>query len=151
VVKLDLGCGAHKREGFLGVDIAPIAGVDLVQDLFQFPWDFPEGSVAEVYSAHFFEHVPAKLRPKFMDEVWRICAPGAQVTLITPHWDSVRAIQDFTHEWPPIAAESFLYFNAQVRKDSGLEHMGISCDFELGTYRDPIGDLVMILKAKKEA
>lgn len=133
----------------MGVDIALIPGVDMAIDLFRFPWPFADGEVEEVYSAHFFEHVPAKLRARFMDEVWRICKPGAQVTIICPHWDSVRAIQDFTHEWPPIAAESFLYFNAQVRKDSGLEHMGITCDFDLSTGRDPIGDLIMVLKARK--
>lgn len=150
MAKLDLGCGAHKREGFLGIDIANIEGVDLVQDLFKFPWDFPDGSIDEVYSAHFFEHVPARFRAAFMDEIWRICEPGAKVTIITPHWDSVRAIQDFTHEWPPIAAESFLYFNAAVRKSSGLEHMGIKSDFDLFTGRDSIGDLVMELKVRKE-
>lgn len=149
MAKLDLGCGAHKRDGFLGIDIANIEGVDLIQDLFKFPWDFPDGSISEVHSAHFFEHIPAKLRAPFMDEVWRICEPGAKVTIITPHWDSVRAIQDFTHEWPPIAAESFLYFNAAVRKNSGLEHMGIKCDFDLFTGRDEIGDLVMELKVRK--
>lgn len=150
-MKLDIACGAHKQEGYFGIDIADIPGVDRVMDVLQLPWDFLDSSVEEVYCAHFFEHIPAKLRPKFMDEVWRICKPGAKVTIICPHWDSVRAIQDFTHEWPPVAAESFLYFSAAVRKSSGLEHMGIKCDFDLGTYRDEVGDLGMVLNAKKEA
>lgn len=146
MLKLDLGCGAHKKDGYLGIDIAPVG--DVVEDLFQFPWSFLTGSVSNIHCSHFFEHVPAKLRPKFMDEVWRICSPGAEVVIITPHWRSVRAIQDFTHEWPPIAPESFLYFNAETRRNSGLEHMGIACDFDLSTG-DLNGDLLMVLKARK--
>ena len=36
-IKLDIACGANKREGFIGVDIAPGHGVDHVCDLEQFP------------------------------------------------------------------------------------------------------------------
>jgi SAM-dependent methyltransferase len=148
MLKLDLACGAHKQEGYFGIDIAEVEGADQVLDLFQFPWPFLTGSVSHIHCSHFFEHVPAKLRKAFMEEIWRVCAPGAEVVIICPRWDSVRAIQDFTHEWPPIAAESFLYFDADVRKRSGLDHMGITCDFDLSTG-DHNGDLLMILKARK--
>lgn len=149
-MKLDIACGAHKQPGFVGVDIADIPGVDEVMDLFRFPWRFPDSSVDTVFCSHFFEHVPAKLRARFMDEVWRILKPGAQAVFITPMWNSVRAIQDFTHEWPPIAPESFLYFNAATREASGLTHMGIGCDFDLGRQMEG-EDLTMILTARKSA
>jgi hypothetical protein len=37
-VKLDLGCGTRKQEGFLGIDIRPFPGVDRMCDLRKTPW-----------------------------------------------------------------------------------------------------------------
>lgn len=135
LLKLDLGCGDNKREGFKGVDFVKTKSTDYVHDLFSFPWPFKENSVEEVHCSHFFEHVPAHLRPKFMDEIYRILAPGGKVTIITPYFNSVRATQDFTHEWPPISPNSFLYFNKKWREDNKLTHghYAMKCDFDF-TY-----------------
>lgn len=132
---LDLGCGDNKREGFKGVDFVKTKSTDYVHDLFKFPWPFKTDSVEEVHCAHFFEHIPAKVRPKFMDELYRVLAPEGKVTIITPYFNSVRATQDFTHEWPPISPNSFLYFNKQWRIDNKLTHgyYEMSCDFDF-TY-----------------
>jgi hypothetical protein len=37
-MKLDLGCGTKKREGFVGVDSMTLPGVDVVVDLRITPW-----------------------------------------------------------------------------------------------------------------
>jgi len=50
LLRLDLGCGPNKREGFVGVDALPFDGkVDYVVDLRQTPWRFGNrlGSVME--------------------------------------------------------------------------------------------------------
>ena len=106
-----------------------------VHDLFKFPWPFKTDSVEEVHCSHFFEHIPSKLRPKFMDELYRVVAPEGKVTIICPYFRSVRAIQDFTHEWPPIAENSFLYFNKKWREDNKLTHghYEMTCDWDF-TY-----------------
>lgn len=131
-LKLDLGCGNNKREGFLGVDLVKTDATDYVHDLFRFPWPFGDGEVAELHCSHFFEHVPALLRPKFMDECYRVLVPGGQMQVIVPYYSSMRAIQDFTHEWPPIAESSFLYFNKGWRDQNKLVHghYAMKCDFD---------------------
>lgn len=121
-LRLDLGCGDNKKEGFLGVDFTQTPSVDVVHDLFTFPWPFETSSVDEIFASQFFEHVPARLRPKFMDEVWRVLKPGAVALFVTPSADSNRAIQDFTHEWPPICFESYLYFDRDWRVANKLTH-----------------------------
>lgn len=135
LLKLDLGCGDNKREGFKGVDFVKTKSTDYVHDLFKFPWPFKDSSVEEAHLSHFFEHIPAKLRPKFIDELFRVLAPEAKVTIITPYYNSVRATQDFTHEWPPISPNSFLYFNKKWREDNKLTHghYEMVCDFDF-TY-----------------
>lgn len=135
LIKLDLGCGDNKREGFKGVDFVKTSATDYVHDLFRFPWPFKDSSVEEAHCSHFFEHVPAKLRGKWMDELYRILAPGGKCTLITPYYNSIRATQDFTHEWPPVSPNSYLYFNKGWREQNKLTHghYEMKCDFDF-TY-----------------
>lgn len=130
LIKLDLGCGMRPKPGFIGVDLNT-KGAENV-DLLSFPWPFPSNSVNEVWCAHFFEHVPGKLRGLWMDELWRILIPGRTATIITPSWDSPAAIQDFTHEWPPVCPQSYMYFNRHARSIMGLQHM-CNCHFEYKT------------------
>lgn len=135
LLKLDLGCGQNKREGFSGVDVAAVEGVDVVHDLLTFPWPFKPASVGEAHCSHFFEHIPGPLRGKWMDELYRVLVPNAQVTIIVPYYSSMRAAQDFTHAWPPVAESSFLYFNRQWRELNKLTHgaYALVCDFDF-TY-----------------
>lgn len=121
-MKLDLGCGQRKQAGFHGVDVAAIPGVDTVMDLFTTPWPFDSDTIEEVHCSHFFEHVPAKRRFAWMNELHRIMKPGAKAVIIVPYWASQRSVQDPTHEWPPICENSFLYFNKKWREDNLLTH-----------------------------
>ena len=132
LLKLDLGCGSNRREGFKGVDFVKTDQTDYVHDLFAFPWPFADSSVEEVNCSHFFEHVPHHLRPKFMDELYRIMVPGAKAQFVTPYYTSVRATQDFTHEWPPVSENSYLYFNKGWREQNKLTHghYALKCDFD---------------------
>lgn len=129
-MKLDLGCGRAKKAGFTGVDVTPASDADVVHDLTVVPWPFPDASVDEVWCAQFFEHLTGAQRIAFMEELYRIMKPGAQATLITPYWTSGRAVQDPTHQWPPIVEASYLYFNRAWRETNGLGHYAIGCDFD---------------------
>lgn len=130
LLRLDLACGQRKKEGFVGVDFKPIEGVDRVFDLLSFPWPLEDESVDEIYCAHFFEHVPGAKRFAFMDEVYRVLKTGCRALFVCPFYNGSRAIQDPTHEWPPICEASFLYFDARWRKAQGLDHYDVKCDFE---------------------
>lgn len=131
-LKLDLGCGDAKKEGFKGVDFVKTPAADYVHDLFSFPWPFKDASVEEVHCSHFFEHVPHMLRGKWMDELHRILIPEGKATIIVPYYTSIRAIQDFTHEWPPVSPNSFLYFNKGWREQNKLTHghYDLKCNFD---------------------
>lgn len=130
LLKLDLGAGQAPREGYESVDL--YADAKYKVDLFKFPWPFRTGSVEEIYSSNFFEHVPAKLRPAFMDELYRVLIPSGKATIIVPDGGSNRAVQDYTHEWPPVVPESFLYFNRGWREQNKLTHgaYAMKCDFD---------------------
>ena len=122
-LKIDLGCGNRKQEGFKGIDVS-LEGTqaDIAHDLNIYPWPLADSSVDEFHSSHYFEHIDWNLRPKFMEEVYRCLKVGGTIMLITPYAWNNRAIQDFTHKWPPICPESYLYFDAEWRKVNKLEH-----------------------------
>lgn len=95
-LKLDLGCGKNKREGFIGVDSRDFQGVDQVVDLVEEatpwniekkddkfyrraqtykPWPWADGSVDEVHCSHFLEHLTGAERVHFFNELYRVLAP----------------------------------------------------------------------------
>lgn len=129
-MKLDLGCGLRKRAGFVGVDLSPDCGADIVHDLRITPWPFDDASVDEAYCSHFLEHLDGAERIAFMEDLYRVLKPGATALIITPYWTSAGAVQDPTHKWPPIAEQSYLYFNAQARNTLQISHYDIRCDFD---------------------
>lgn len=134
-LKLDLGCGQSKRDGFTGVDKFKAPGVDVVYDLLKMPWPWADNSVAEAHCSHFFEHLPALQRPAFMDELYRVLVVGGSATIVVPYYNSMRAIQDYSHQWPPVAESSFLYFNKGWREANRLTHgvYDLKSDFDF-TY-----------------
>ena len=142
-LKLDLGCGKSKKEGFLGIDRRKFEGVDGVTDLTKKSWIFeqselgqvkllpvnvdgstgfvlPDGSVSEVHCSHFLEHLEHNQRQpervRFMNELWRVLIPGGVATIVTPHWASNRAYGDFTHADKPVAEMFYTYLSKDWRE-----------------------------------
>ena len=82
-VKIDLGCGAAKRAGYIGLDCVPYPGVDHVLDVATQPLPFGDASVSAIYSSHFFEHIGP---PNYiLSEIGRVCKDGASIEIITPY------------------------------------------------------------------
>jgi hypothetical protein len=146
-LKLSLGCGGNVPEGFKGVDIIKVDGVDYVQDLLKFPWSqFADNSVDEIECSNFVEHIPhgdSFNDPfyQFFDEIHRILKPATFdpnnpnipltgiARIVCPYYSSIRAWQDPTHQ-RAISEASFLYLNKQWRIDNKLDHYPVSCDFD---------------------
>jgi predicted SAM-dependent methyltransferase len=94
LIKLDLGAGRVKRNGYISVDRQLTGNVDLVCDV-ESKLPFRDNSVDEVFSRHLFEHVTHLIQ--LFEEVHRICKPGARVIINVPYYTSVKAYKDPTH------------------------------------------------------
>ncbi|MGO1118997.1 class I SAM-dependent methyltransferase [Rhodovibrionaceae bacterium A322] len=88
-IKIDIGCGGAKRDGFLGLDVRAMEGVDHVLDLSKDRYPFEDNSVDHIYSSHFFEHL--FVPDHFFREVGRIAKPGARIEIWTPYTFSSEA------------------------------------------------------------
>ena len=138
-MKLDLACGKRKRDGFTGVDIVAIDGVDIVHDLTQFPWPFDDGSVEEVFCSHYIEHTPDFIA--FMNELYRIMEVGGSAVLMAPYYNSMGCWQDPTHK-RAISENSFAYFIKDWLDRNGLSHYGIEANFDVMFEYQPNQDFM---------
>lgn len=135
LVKIDLGCGKMKREGFIGVDSIAFEGVDVVANLNE-KWPFEDNSVDEAHASHVVEHFTAVERVHFINELYRVLKKGGYATIICPHWASCRAYGDPTHQWPPVSEFWFYYLSREWRStqaphtDKNVWDKGYDCDFE---------------------
>ena len=140
-LKLDLGCGKNKTEGFHGVDVKKFAGVDTVCDLMG-KWPWKDETVAEIRMNHCLEHFTGPQRVHIFNEMYRVMQKGATAVIVTPSWSSNRAYGDFTHQWPPVSEMLYWYLNKKWRDenapDTDIEWRsdGYTCDFEatIGWY-----------------
>jgi SAM-dependent methyltransferase len=93
-LKLNLGCGNKKKPGFIGVDQYECDALDIKADLNK-RLPFEDSTVREILMDNVIEHI-AEI-PKLMGEIHRICANGASITIITPHFSSDSSWRDPTH------------------------------------------------------
>lgn len=104
---LDIGCGANKHPGSVGMDIRALPGVDVVHDINVHPWPLPDECVITAIASHLVEHIPpVAIGPDghtwfpfvaFMDEVWRVLKVDGQFAIALPHGYSPGYLQDPTH------------------------------------------------------
>lgn len=94
-MKLNLGCGTTRIEGFCGVDLLKTPAVDISHDLNQFPYPFADNSVEEIILDNVLEHLVDVIA--VMDEIYRICIDGASVKIMVPYFKSNSAYTDPTH------------------------------------------------------
>jgi predicted SAM-dependent methyltransferase len=103
-VKLNLGCGFDKRDGWLNVDGFAACEPDLVMDMEATPWPLGSDAFEHVLLKHVLEHVGAEFRvfAAVMRELWRVTAPGGLVEIHVPHvrhdtyWSDPTHVRAFT-------------------------------------------------------
>ena len=88
-VRLNLGAGSDLKEGWINHDIVQLPGIDVVHDLNNFPWPWDDNSIDEIYMKDVLEHLPDTIR--VMEEIYRICKPGAKIYIAVPYWNSYEA------------------------------------------------------------
>jgi len=92
---LDVGCGANKTPGAIGLDNNPRTAADVIHDLGEFPYPFADNEFDRVVSSHVVEHVPDVMG--FITELHRITRPGGTIFLLTPHYTNPDWANDPTH------------------------------------------------------
>ena len=98
-MKLNLGCGMNRRDGWLNVDSSPACNPDLVCDLETTPWPWPDSSVDEMLFNHSLEHMgqATSVFLAIVKEIYRVGSDGARIAINAPHPRHDSFLFDPTH------------------------------------------------------
>lgn len=94
-VKVELGCGATKNEGYLGIDRFPLPNVDIVADLDKgIPLE--DNSVDVIFCSHSLEHFDNL--STIVSEIYRVCKHKAIVNILAPYYFETVNLANFYHK-----------------------------------------------------
>ena len=126
-MKLNIGCGRDKREGYINVDSSPLVNPDKVCDLEKTPLPFKDNSVDEILAFHVLEHIKNFI--PLMHDLHRVCKNGSIIKIKTPFYSAWGQYNDPTHV-RFFSPRTFTYF-------------------QKGTYSHEVGTDKDMFKARK--
>lgn len=90
-LKLHLGCGWKRFDGYINADLHITDATDVICDVTRLPW--PDGSAAVVESHHVIEHISHTKVADALADWHRLLCPGGRLVLECPHFD--QAISEY--------------------------------------------------------
>jgi len=94
--RLHLGCGLRYDPEAVNVDVGEAGKPDVLHNLNQRPWPFPDNRFESVVIRDVLEHLDDTLA--VLEEIYRVCKSGARVHIVVPHFSSNGAFTDPTHK-----------------------------------------------------
>jgi SAM-dependent methyltransferase len=110
--RLNIGCGADHRPGYINLDAEPLSQPDIIHNA-ETPWPFPDGCATEVFARHVLEHIH-DIRT-FMTEAYRVLRPDGVLDIHIPHHCSEFYWSDPTHVRPITRAMMDLFSRRECK------------------------------------
>lgn len=110
MLSFDIGCGAAKTPGAIGLDSLPLSGVDIVCDLTHFPWPLAN----DCADLMIFNHSIQYLGPFvcLLKELKRVCKNCSLIEIKSPHFSSYNYFSDPLYYFP-LAWRTFDFWSPQ--------------------------------------
>jgi len=86
-MKVNLGCGETKLEGFINIDIEASVKPDIICDFRKNPLPFKDGDIEAVYSIHNIEHIEFVYWPLYLSEIYRVLQKDGVLVLAYPEFE----------------------------------------------------------------
>ncbi|RLI32956.1 hypothetical protein DRO51_00550 [Candidatus Bathyarchaeota archaeon] len=84
MVKLNMGCGEDKKEGYINIDNRESCKPDMVYDLEKTPYPFENESAEEILWKDSLEHLSWRVIENVLKECYRILKKGGRMYIQTP-------------------------------------------------------------------
>jgi len=94
-LKLNIGCGNKRVEGYLGVDKFRCDAADYICDIENEKLPFEDNTITAIILDNAIEHFYDI--PKVINELVRVSRKGTIIKIITPHFSSLSSWIDPTH------------------------------------------------------
>lgn len=88
-MKLNMGCGETKLDGFINIDVNESSKPDLVHDIRKKVFPYESESVDAIYAIHFIEHVERFYWDGMFQEFRRVLKSGGDLVLAYPEFEVV--------------------------------------------------------------
>lgn len=112
-LKLNIGCGADIKSGYINVEKSALPGVDIVHNLSEIPWPFEDSSACEILLINVLEHLPNTI--DVIEEIWRILKPNGHAIIRVPYWNCKDSYVDPTHV-KSFHQHTFNFFDPEKRQ-----------------------------------
>src|SRR3990167_653820 len=120
-LRLHIGCGPQRMDGFVNCDLYPSSATDLLFDCTK-RWPFPDNSASIIYSSHTLEHLDDF--KSFFREAHRVLREDGNMQIRVPYGDHRSAWWDVEHR-RPWHAETFCFLQPGYREATGnAQHAG---------------------------
>lgn len=83
-VRLNLGSGIDKKEGWIDVDANPEFAPDVCADAVAHVASLDDSSVDEIYAGHFVEHLDRDVAERFLAACRRVLKPQGRIGVVVP-------------------------------------------------------------------
>lgn len=131
-IKVNIGCGYKKEEGFINIDADPLTEPDHVIDLEKAKLPFEDDTVDEVRAWHILEHIGEGFLP-LMKEIYRTCKKDAVIDIQFPYHRHDMYFADPTHK-RPLTISSFTVMGKKFcdhLRDLNQSSSGIAYNFDI--------------------
>ena len=98
-MKINLGSGYKRHQGYVNVDGDELTSPDYVVDLERDRFPFDDNTVTDVIAHHVLEHIGAGYF-HLLQELYRVCKNGAIIDIRVPHPRHETFLNDPTHVRP---------------------------------------------------
>lgn len=140
-MKINIGCGPYKAEGYIGIDKDPACKPDILHDI-NTGLDFKDSTIDEIYASHILEHVDDLIF--VMNECWRVLVDGGVFEINVPNGNYLEyAMIDPTHK-RMFFKDTFLYFSTSAG-DKYPAYSEIKCRFNIKSIVEEDKALKVIL------
>lgn len=113
-MKINIGAGGTKIDGFVTLDYDPLTEPDYVVNLEKDVFPFEDNTVEVVIAHHVFEHLGEGYF-HCLKELYRVCKHGATIDVRVPHYRHDYFFDDPTHR-RPITVGGLLLFSRKHNK-----------------------------------
>ena len=114
-IKLDVCCGKHKKEDWIGLDLRDFDCVDIVHNVQSFPFPLKDNSCVEIQMLLSWSCIEPKYRIMLMNEFWRIAKKGCILRIRECHTNSHFMMHDPIY-YTGANEITFTYFDPKYAK-----------------------------------
>lgn len=135
LIKLNIGSGYKRIQGYINVDHDPLCDPDILADLENLRLgDIADSTVSNIVAHHVLEHIGNGFLP-LIKELYRVSAPGAEWDIAFPHHRSELQYCDPTHV-RSLTVDQFMLFSKAYNRQHIAEYnsssgFGLKLDVDL--------------------